>query len=282
LHSQYPQLSSLSIAYTQAPPSSLASTLSQTTQSQVPSQSQRPQSPQGTLSPFALHAPQHLSAIPPSSFYTATPQSDSPAPPSQSRREAFLNAIQPSLQSKSFSGGARSVQQLVGKIVEFGILEVSAQTRLDILTKIRDNAGNNYFRAWLENVSAMDIAREWLKAGTTTNADNQVLETVMPLLHVCFLCPYSPEQLLIFFFFLVLSICYAMPSNEPTWFVIARLRTACLLRVTRLCPLKLAKLFANLPRMLPYRVSTPFCYYSDPCRVVPKCFYLRWLAIHPS
>ena len=94
------------------------------------------------------------------------------------------------------------MQQLVGKIVEFGILEVSAQTRLDILTKIRDNAGNNYFRAWLENVSAMDITREWLKAGTTTNADNQVLETVMPLLHVCFLCPYSPEQLLIFFFFL--------------------------------------------------------------------------------
>ena len=210
LHSQYPQLSSLSIAYTQAPPSSLASTLSQTTQSQVPSQSQQPQSPQGTLSPFALHAPQHLSAIPPSSFYTATPQSDSPAPPSQSRREAFLNAIQPSLQPKSFSGGARGVQQLVGKIVEYGILEVSAQIRLDILTKVRDNAGNNYFRAWLENVSAMDIAREWLKAGAATNADNQVLETVMPLLHVCCLCPYSPAPLLIIFFAVIFLLCDAV------------------------------------------------------------------------
>lgn len=210
LHSQYPQLSSLSIAYTQAPPSSLASTLSQTTQSQVPSQSQQ-QSPQGTLSPFALHAPQHLSAIPPSSFYTATLQSDSPAPPSQSRREAFLNAIQSSLQSKNFSGGARSVQQLVGKIVEYGISEVNAQTRLDILTKIRDNAGNNYFRAWLENVSAMDITREWLKAGAPTNADNQVLETVMPLLHVCFLCPYSPpEPLLIIFFGVIFLLCDAV------------------------------------------------------------------------
>lgn len=149
--------------------------------------SQQPESSQGTLSPFNFHPPQHLSSIPPSSFYSATPESDSPAPPSHSRREAFLDAINPFLQAKSFSGGARSVQQLVSRIVEYGISEVSGQTRLDILTKIRDNAGNNYFRAWLENISAMDITRDWLKAGASINADNQLLETVMPLLHVCFL-----------------------------------------------------------------------------------------------
>ncbi|KAH9991625.1 hypothetical protein BJV74DRAFT_412128 [Russula compacta] len=195
LHSQYPQLSSLSIAYTPISSPPLTSTLPQTTQSQLPSQSQQPQSSQGTLSPFALHAPQHLSSIAPSSFYSAAPQSDSPAPPSQSRREAFLNAIKPSLQSKSFSGGARSVQQLVSRIVEYGISEVSAQTRLDILTKIRDNAGNNYFRAWLENVSAMDVTREWLKAGATANADSQVLETVMPLLHIADRLPFTGDTL---------------------------------------------------------------------------------------
>lgn len=91
------------------------------------------------------------------------------------------------------------MQQLVSKIVEFGISEVGAQTRLDILTKIRDNAGNNYFRAWLENVGAMDITREWLKAAAASNADNQVLETVMPLLHVCFLCLYPPVLSSLFF-----------------------------------------------------------------------------------
>ena len=91
------------------------------------------------------------------------------------------------------------MQQLVSKIVEFGISEVSGQTRLDILTKIRDNAGNNYFRAWLENVPAMDITREWLKAGATSNTDHQVLETVMPLLHVCFLCLYHPVLPSLFF-----------------------------------------------------------------------------------
>jgi protein phosphatase 1 regulatory subunit 10 len=109
------------------------------------------------------------------------------------------------------------VQQLVSRIVEYGILEVSAQTRLDILTKIRDNAGNNYFRAWLESVAAMDITREWLKAGATGNADYQVLETVMPLLHVCFLCLYSP--VLPSYFFLpsfIISPCPAVPLI--TWF----------------------------------------------------------------
>ena len=195
LHSQYPQLSSLSIPYTQASAPSLASNLSQAAQSQLQPQSQQQQVSQGTLSPFALHA-SHLSAISPSSFYTATPQL---ASPSQSRREASLNGIRSSLQPKNFSGGVRSVQQLVSKIVEYGTSEVSAQTRLDILTKIRDNAGNNYFRAWLENVTAMDITREWLRAGANSNADNQVLETVMPLLHVCFLCLYPPVLSSLFF-----------------------------------------------------------------------------------
>lgn len=203
LHSQYPQLSSLSIPYTHASPPPLASNLSQTAQSQLHPQSQQ-QASQGTLSPFALHAPQHLSAIPPSSFYTATSPSDLSASLSQSRREAFLNGIKSSLQPKNFSGGARSVQQLVSRIIEYGIPEVSAQTRLDILTKIRDNAGNNYFRAWLENVAAMDITREWLKAGATINADNQMQETVMPLLHVCFLCLY-PSVLPSSFFWRYLS-----------------------------------------------------------------------------
>jgi hypothetical protein len=109
------------------------------------------------------------------------------------------------------------VQQLVSRIIEYGILEVSAQTRLDILTKTRDNAGNNYFRAWLENVSAMDVTREWLKAGASASADNPVLETVMPLLHVCFLCLYFLSMCLIIFlaFIFLLAV---MPLNDPARF----------------------------------------------------------------
>lgn len=87
------------------------------------------------------------------------------------------------LQPNSFTG-AGAVSQLVNHIDDFGSQDVDAQTRLEILTKIRDNAGNHYFRAWVENEGAMDVTREWLKAGYTAKAESQLVDTIMPLLHV--------------------------------------------------------------------------------------------------
>ena len=69
-------------------------------------------------------------------------------------------------------------------IKKAGIQDVDPQVRLEIATKIRDNAGNHYFRAWLENPLAMEITREWLRSCVSTE-DVQLLETVMPLLQVC-------------------------------------------------------------------------------------------------
>lgn len=156
--------------------------------------SQQQHSPtQGTLSPFALHSPSSMS-IPTNQFYgtNLTPPSSSstpaPAPPSvqspeQTRKDQFLTSLKAALQPKEFSG-ARGVQHLVMLITEYGVQDVDAETRRDILTKIRDNAGNHFFRAWLENSGAMEVTREWLKAGATGTEDNQMLETIMPLLHV--------------------------------------------------------------------------------------------------
>ncbi|EIM85511.1 uncharacterized protein STEHIDRAFT_140135 [Stereum hirsutum FP-91666 SS1] len=155
--------------------------------------SQQQHSPtQGTLSPFALHSPSSMS-IPTNQFYgtNLTPPSSSstpaPAPPSvqspeQTRKDQFLTSLKAALQPKEFSG-ARGVQHLVMLITEYGVQDVDAETRRDILTKIRDNAGNHFFRAWLENSGAMEVTREWLKAGATGTEDNQMLETIMPLLH---------------------------------------------------------------------------------------------------
>ena len=88
------------------------------------------------------------------------------------------------------------------------------------------------------------------------------------LIHQC--CPSSN--------FLVLSFYHAMPSNELIRFEIARLRTAYLLRVRRLSPLKLAKSFASSPRMPPSRVSTPFCllyrFFPHGCKVVSEFLLL--------
>lgn len=153
--------------------------------------SQQQQSPtQGTLSPFALHSP----SIPTTQFYgtdlTPPSSSSTPAPippsaqsPEQTRKDQFLTSLKAALQPKEFSG-ARGVHHIVALVTEYGVQDVDAETRRDILTKIRDNAGNHFFRAWLENPAAMEVTREWLKAGATGTEDNQMLETIMPLLHV--------------------------------------------------------------------------------------------------
>jgi protein phosphatase 1 regulatory subunit 10 len=141
---------------------------------------QPPAQPQGTLSPHALHSPSSPTLLDgsPSQIFSQAPAVDAEA-----RKAQFQASIRPMLLPNAFSG-AGAVHSLVSQIVEYGSAEVDAPTRLDILTRIRDNAGNHYFRAWVENPTAIDITREWLKAAFTAKSDNPLVETVMPLLHV--------------------------------------------------------------------------------------------------
>lgn len=123
-----------------------------------------------------------------SSFYSPSTSSTSTSTPSvsinpQARKDKFSADIRLFLQPNSFTG-AGAVNSLVSLVDDFGSQEVDPTTRLEILTKIRDNAGNHYFRAWLENVAAMDITREWLKTGLMAKSDSLLVETIMPLLHV--------------------------------------------------------------------------------------------------
>ena len=101
----------------------------------------------------------------------------------QERKEHFQASVKPLLQPASFTG-AQAVYTLVQKIADFGSQDVDSTTRLEILTKIRDSAGNHYFRAWSENPIAIDITREWLKSAYTSKDDESMVETIMPLLHV--------------------------------------------------------------------------------------------------
>ena len=112
-------------------------------------------------------------------------QASTSAPPKdpEARKNQLQADIRPMLQPNSFTG-AGAVQNLVSRIVDYGSADVDASTRLEILTKIRDNAGNHYFRAWSENLAAIDITREWLKTGFNAKNDNLMAETIMPLLHV--------------------------------------------------------------------------------------------------
>jgi hypothetical protein len=117
----------------------------------------------------------------PSAFYAPSPASQAIA--EQARKDQLKKSIAPLLQPTSFTG-AGAVKDLIGLITGYGIQDVDADLRKEILTKIRENAGNHYYRAWLENANAMDATREWLKAAATAPADSPLVDTIMSLLHV--------------------------------------------------------------------------------------------------
>ncbi|KAF8629618.1 hypothetical protein AX15_003356 [Amanita polypyramis BW_CC] len=163
---------------------------------------------QGTLSPQALHTPSSslLSSISATSFYgqlnpvattsvgTGSETQVLTTLSPQERKQQFQSSIKPFLQPSAFTG-AQAVNTLVQKIADYGSQAVDPATRLDILTKIRDGAGNHYFRAWSENTIAIDITREWLKTAYTNKDDESMVETMMPLLHIIDRLPLSVESL---------------------------------------------------------------------------------------
>ncbi|KAG9317074.1 hypothetical protein JVU11DRAFT_1261 [Chiua virens] len=162
-------------------------------------QHQQSQSQPTTLSPHVLHSPSTSMTGTLSSYYSPSTSSTSTSTPAasinpQARKDKFSADIRSLLQPHSFTG-AGAVNSLVAHIDDFGSQEVDPTTRLEILTKIRDNAGNHYFRAWLENVAAMDITREWLKVGLMAKSDSLLVETIMPLLHIVDRLPMTVDAL---------------------------------------------------------------------------------------
>lgn len=59
--------------------------------------------------------------------------------------------------------------------------DIDCPTRLEILTKIRDNAGKEFYKVWAKNSSAMEVVRDWLKVTVTEEGWD---DTLMPLLFV--------------------------------------------------------------------------------------------------
>ncbi|KAI6040680.1 hypothetical protein EDC04DRAFT_2867510 [Pisolithus marmoratus] len=142
---------------------------------------------QTTLAPHVLHSPSTpQTGIQPSVSAVASSSTVN----SETRRTKLSTDVRPLLQPTSFTG-AGAVNSLVGLLDDYGSQDVDAELRFEILTKIRDNAGNHYFRAWLENPTAMDITREWLKAGLLDKS----VKTIMPLLHIVDRLPMTVDAL---------------------------------------------------------------------------------------
>lgn len=161
----------------------------------IPGSSPIPQPTPPTYTPTTLN-PASLIPAPPQPPYTPTLP---PLTPAQ-KSAALLRSLRPLLLPSGLSG-AGAVRRIISELEDYGVQDVDAATRLEVMTRIRDNAGNHFFRAWAENGEAVDVVRGWLKAGAM-EADAIVGsngggggggmwgETIMPILHVssCFCC----------------------------------------------------------------------------------------------
>ncbi|KAL0581198.1 hypothetical protein V5O48_000786 [Marasmius crinis-equi] len=180
-----------------SPPPSLLSTISPSQfygnqRQQQPQQHQQPQQPPASTIP---PQEQTLTLAPPSvASGSGSQQQVQQGPTPEQRKQQLTTILKPQLQSSSFTG-AQAVKTLVQSLENFGIQDVDPALRLEILTKIRDGAGNHYFRAWSENSGALDITREWLKAAHVAKEGDPLAEATMPLLHIIDRLPLTVESL---------------------------------------------------------------------------------------
>ena len=132
-----------------------------------------PHAPPLSLNPSLLHTS-------PSSPLTPNQPNGPVAGPSNPSKSSLISVLNGLLSPKSLPN---SPAQIVRTIMAMGPSEVDLSLRLQVLLKIRDYAGNDFYQAWASNLEAMDIIRDWLK-GAVTSKTGDWDETIMPLLHV--------------------------------------------------------------------------------------------------
>ncbi|KAG8900938.1 hypothetical protein FRB99_005663 [Tulasnella sp. 403] len=71
--------------------------------------------------------------------------------------------------------------------------DIDRPTRVEILTKIRDNAGTGFYKVWAKSPGAMEVLKDWLKA--TLAKKDGFEETLMPLLFIIDRLPLGVEEL---------------------------------------------------------------------------------------
>lgn len=125
-----------------------------------------------------------VSQSPVSSVVNSQPEPKRSPSPTPAERRAKLQASLKTLLSPKLLSNTDTIADLVDAIDEHGAMRVDADTRIEIMSKIRDNAGNTFFQSWACNDDAMSLISKWLKAGVAGKDEGLYMKTVMPLLHV--------------------------------------------------------------------------------------------------
>ncbi|EJD54104.1 hypothetical protein AURDEDRAFT_110720 [Auricularia subglabra TFB-10046 SS5] len=152
------------------------------------------------LHPYAIQAPAPF--VNPSQLVQQQPQHQQPlSPPADAsgNKLSLSDALKPLLSSKILENGGRSaVTSIVDTIERYGgPADVEPRVRLEIMSRIRDNAGDEFREAWANHPGAMEIIRSWLKAGISGKGagSDESNDGLIALLHVINRLPLTVELL---------------------------------------------------------------------------------------
>ncbi|CAE7177186.1 unnamed protein product, partial [Rhizoctonia solani] len=123
-----------------------------------------------------------------------------PKPQSVNTIHLYKQYMQPQMMDAS---PAETARKLINLLTAEDTPQTDPQTRLWLLTRIRDGAGKEFFNTWANDSDAMSLIKEWLRAATPTkdgkpDGDGNPAdwhETIMPLLQVIDRLPLGINQL---------------------------------------------------------------------------------------
>jgi hypothetical protein len=133
---------------------------------------QHQQQPVFAINPLALHN----STSPISPQQTSNPLR---AIPKADLRDVLKQYLTPTNLS-----GSSAVGIIVRLLDQYGLQDIAPDVRSELFSKLSVQADDQFFKAWVENITAMDITRNWLKAGIADNDNGQWKATINPILGV--------------------------------------------------------------------------------------------------
>lgn len=158
----------------------------------------------GSPTPYAhTHSPSNPAAINPQAL-SQPPAVEQPRPQQAQAQVDTIHLYKQYMQPQMMDAApAQTAKKLIDVLTAEDTPLTDPQTRLWLLTRIRDGAGKEFFKTWANDMDGMLLVKDWLRAATPskdggTEAGTNPLEwqeTIMPLLQVIDRLPLGINQL---------------------------------------------------------------------------------------
>ncbi|KAG9127767.1 hypothetical protein FRC07_009892 [Ceratobasidium sp. 392] len=150
----------------------------------------------GVSSPYS-HAQSNPASINPQALSQPAPSTSVLEPkPAVNTIHLYKPYMQPHMMDQT---PVQTAKNLINVLTAETTPETDPETRLWLLTRIRDNAGKDFFKTWANDAEGMMLIKEWLRAATPSKEPGgnpaEWQETIMPLLQVIDRLPLGINQL---------------------------------------------------------------------------------------